>query len=315
MAVPPQPDDRPAIGILLMLGFCGLAPLADAVAKLLGDRMDVGQLVLIRFLAQMVLLGPIVLHLGRFEWPTGRILRLTMVRTVLHIIGIGTMFLALRYLPLADAIAIAFVMPFILLILGHFVLHETVGRRRIIACFVGFLGTLMVIQPSFANVGWPALLPLVVAVVFALFILVTRSVAKEIDPLNLQTVSGIFALALLVPVILIASVSGIPGLRLSQPEASDWGLVIALGALGTIGHLLMTWSLRFAPSATLAPMQYLEIPFAALIGWLIFRDFPNGLAFAGIVLTIAAGIYVLMRERAINRSATQAQGPAPPVAE
>ena len=63
----------------------------------------------------------------------------------------------------------------------------------------------------------------------------------------------------------------------------------------------MTWSLRFAPSATLAPMQYLEIPVAALVGWLVFRDFPDGLALFGISITISAGLYILFREQKISR--------------
>jgi drug/metabolite transporter (DMT)-like permease len=74
--------------------------------------------------------------------------------------GIALMFASLRYLPLADAVAIAFVMPFIMLLLGWFYLGEEVGPRRLGACAVGFIGTLMVVQPSFAEVGWPALLPL-----------------------------------------------------------------------------------------------------------------------------------------------------------
>ena len=82
----------------------------------------------------------------------------------------------------------------------------------------------------------------------------------------------------------------------------NW-LLIAIGVLGTVAHLLMTWSLRYAPSATLAPMQYLEIPVATLIGWVIFSDLPDGLAAVGIVITIAAGLYVILRERASARSA------------
>ena len=62
-----------------------------------------------------------------------------------------------------------------------------------------------------------------------------------------------------------------------------------MGAVGTVAHLVMTWSLRFAPASTLAPMQYLEIPFATLIGWIIFRDLPDGLAAAGILVTIVDG--------------------------
>ncbi len=314
MSAPVHTADRPVLGILLMLGFCALAPLADAVAKILGARMDLGLLVLIRFIAQLVILGPVVLFFGRMIWPRGRLFWLMALRTVFHIVGIGTMFVSLRYLPLADAIAIAFVMPFILLILGHFLLGEVVGPRRIAACAVGFVGTMMVVQPSFVEVGWPALLPLIVAVDFALFILVTRMVAKEIEPLTLQAVSGLMALALLVPLLLVTTAFDLPDLRLSLPAGADLPLVVALGALGTFGHLLMTWSLRFAPSVTLAPMQYLEIPFAALFGWLIFREFPNGLALLGICVTIGAGLYILVRERAVSRRSLQAP-PAAPRAE
>ena len=68
----------------------------------------------------------------------------------------------------------------------------------------------------------------------------------------------------------------------------------------------MTWSLRFAPSATLAPMQYLEIPVATIIGFLIFADLPNGLAAIGIVITILAGLYVVYREHRVESRAETA---------
>jgi drug/metabolite transporter (DMT)-like permease len=223
------------------------------------------------------------------------------------------MFLSLRYLPLADAVAIAFVMPFIMLLLGRFVLDEEVGLRRLLACAVGFMGTLLVVQPSFAAVGPPALLPLVVAVVFAFFMLVTRKLAKATDPVSLQVVSGLMASALLIPLVLVASRFDWPGLTPVVPSSRAVVLLLMLGALGTLAHLLMTWSLRFAPSATLAPMQYLEIPFATLIGWLVFRDFPNGLALVGIAVTMAAGLYIVARERAVSRQSVP-QSPHPDTA-
>lgn len=306
--------DRPVLGILLMLGFCVLAPLGDSIAKLLGDTIGVGQLVTVRFALQVAILAPIVWLTGKSLTMTGRIFRLTAIRTILHILGIGMMFLSLRYLPLADAVAIAFVMPFIILILGHFVLGEEVGNRRIIACCVGFIGTLFVIQPSFAEVGWPALLPLGVALDFALFMLVTRQVAKDVDPISLQAVSGVMAMIVLLPILAVFKPFNVPSLAITQPTLNEWALLIALGTIGTFAHLLMTWSLRFAPSATLAPMQYLEIPVAAVLGWLIFRDFPNGLALIGISITISAGLYILAREQRLNRSETRSQPPAPPAA-
>ncbi|MEE4345295.1 MAG: DMT family transporter [Paracoccaceae bacterium] len=300
-----HPPDRPLLGILLMLGFCAVAPLADAVAKILGETVPLMMAVFARFAVQALLLVPLVVATGRVWRLRGRILRLVVLRTALHIAGITLMFSALKYLPLADAIAIAFVMPFVLLLLGHTILGEEVGPRRLIACIVGFLGTLLVIQPSFAEVGWPALLPVGVAVVFAAFILVTRLVARETDPIGLQAVSGVMASAVLLPVLLILGDSGPEAMRLMMPDGRDWALLIGVGILGTLGHLLMTWSLRFAPASTLAPMQYLEIPFATLIGWLIWRDLPDGLAAIGIAITVASGLYIVMRERNLSRAAAR----------
>lgn len=295
-------QDRPVFGIFLMLGFCVLAPLGDAMAKLLGETTPLGLLVTVRFAVQALILIPLVVMTGRPWRMRGRILRLTVIRTLLHIIGITAMFSALQFLPLADAIAIAFVMPFIMLLLGRYVLGEEVGARRLVACIVGFIGTLLVIQPSFSEVGAPALLPLIVAVVFALFMLVTRQIAKETDPVSLQAVSGVLATVVLAPVLMIGTPLGIWDLSAALPAPDMNWLLIAIGALGTVAHLLMTWSLRYAPSATLAPMQYLEIPVATLIGWVIFIDLPDGPAAIGIMITVAAGLYVILRERATART-------------
>ncbi len=291
--------DQPVTGILLMIGFCVLAPLGDALAKVLGETIPLGQLVLTRFAAQAVLLLPIVWWVGGTLWISRRLFRLTLFRAVLHIIGIGAMFSALRFLPLADALAIAFVMPFFSLLLGKYVLDEEVGIRRLSACCVGFIGTLLVIQPSFAAVGAPALLPLVVAVSFSLFMLVTRHIAKEMDPISLQATSGVIASVILSLIFIAVPGDSVEALKVVAPEQGEWVLLLLVGTIGTLAHLLMTWSLRFAPSATVAPMQYLEIPFATLIGWLIFKDLPNGLAALGIIITMAAGLYIIFRERAL----------------
>lgn len=294
--------DRPLLGILLMIGFCALAPLGDAMAKLLGESIPLGQLLFARFVAQVALLLPVIWWLGGTLRMPRRLFKLTVFRAILHIIGIGAMFSALRYLPLADALAIAFVMPFFSLLLGKFLLKEEVGSRRLYACCVGFVGTLLVIQPSFAAVGAPALLPLVVAVAFALFMVVTRHVAKELDPIALQTVSGSIASLILAGLFAVTWGTDIAALQIVTPNRWEWTLLVTVGVIGTVAHLLMTWSLRFAPSATVAPMQYLEIPFATVIGWLIFKDLPNGLAAIGIAITMAAGLYIVYRERITSQA-------------
>ncbi len=290
--------DRPLFGILLMICFCLLAPMGDAIAKLLGDTIPLGQLLIVRFAAQSILLLPFIFWANTSLMMSRRVFWLILLRTFLHIIGIGAMFTSLRFLPLADALAIAFVMPFIMLMLGRYVLGEEVGPRRIIACMVGFSGTLLVIQPSFNAVGAPALLPLVVAVTFALFMLVTRMVAKEINPVNLQAVNGVMATIILSIVYLTTIGRDYAVLEIVIPNVTDGLLLVAIGIIGTLAHLLMTWSLRFAPSATVAPVQYIEIPVATFIGWLIFTDLPNGLAAIGIAITMAAGLYIVFKERA-----------------
>ncbi len=303
--------DRPLLGILLMTGFCVLAPLGDSLGKIVIAGNALILVITARFVVQPVLLIPILWAAGGSLRMPRRALWLTALRTVLHIIGIGCMVLALRFLPLADAIAIAFVMPFIMLLLGWFVLGEEVGSRRLAACAVGFIGTLLVVKPSFSEVGAPALLPLVVAVAFALFMLVTRTMAKETGAIQLQAVSGLMATSVLVPTVWLLDGTGLPDLDVAWPDTETLWLLLAMGIVGTVAHLMMTWSLRYAPSATLAPMQYLEIPFATAIGFLIFRDLPDGLAALGIAITVGAGLFIVFRERALNRSLPSAPVPQP----
>lgn len=289
--------DRPLVGVSLMIGFCVIAPLSDAVAKILGDTIPLMQLLVVRFAAQFVLLLPVIGITGASMAMTPRVFWLTGLRTVLHVVGIAALFTALRYLPLADAVAITFVMPFIILILGRFVLGEEVGPRRLSACMAGFAGTLLVVQPSFINVGWPALLPLAGALAFAFYMLVSRQIAKDADPLALQAVGGMLATPVLAFVLWLGFDSGVEMMGFKWPDLRETALLAAIGLLGTSAHLVMTWSLRFAPSATLAPIQYLEIPFATLVGWMVFHDLPDAMAALGIAITMSAGLYIIYRER------------------
>lgn len=287
----PAPD-RPLAGMGLMLLFCALAPLGDSIAKLLGDLVPLAILLLARFGVQALLLAPFSLRtrppLSRRSW------RLLAQRTLLHIVGIGMMFTALRYLPVADAVAIAFVMPFMMLLLGKYVLGEEIGPRRIAACAMGFVGTLLVVQPSFVEVGWPALLPVGVALCFALFMLTTRQLTRDVDPVQMQAISGVMATGVLGLALLLWAEP--LGTRTFWPSSTTLALMGVLGVVGTAAHLAMTWALRLAPAATLAPMQYIEIPFATALGWWIFRDLPNGLAMVGIAITVATGLYIVWRE-------------------
>jgi drug/metabolite transporter (DMT)-like permease len=311
--------DRPTLGIALMLLFCLLAPLADALAKMLGDSVPLLQVVAVRFVAQAALLAPVVLALGGALRVPRRLWPVVVLRTLLHVAGISLMFLGLRVLPLADAIAIAYLMPFIVLLAGGLILDEVVGWSRALACAAGFAGTLMVLQPAFRDVGAPALLPLGVAVAFAAFMLLTRQVARAMAPLELQAINGLIGSALLVPVAVMAEGTGLPELDPVAPDPRALVLLVGIGVIGTVAHLALTWSLRFAPAATVAPMQYLEIPFAVVLGLALFGELPGLLSLAGITVVMASGLYIILREqrlaaRAARPGAPPLQPPGPPAA-
>lgn len=296
--------DRPIIGIVFMLGFCIFAPMGDAAAKSIALTTPLLVLLLARYLTQWLLPLPLIMISGRSLKMTPKVARIVLARSVVHIAGVAVMFTAYRYLPLADALAIAFVYPFIMLVMGKFFLGEQVGIRRLGACTVGFLGTLLIIQPSFAAVGPPALLPLLVAFLFALLVLLTRQIAKDYDPVCLQSASGLVSAVILLAAWAATRHLQVFDLQFIMPTASQAVTLVLIGVFGTLAHLGMTYAVRFAPSATLAPMQYVELPIATALGWMMFNELPNGLAALGITITIFCGLAVIYFEhQALARTA------------
>ena len=293
--------DRTLSGVALMLGFCVTAPLLDVAAKLASDSVPVGQITTARFLVQCLLMAPFVLamglslHVARGQW-------LALVsRAAFLLVSTFCFIAAIRVMPLADALAIVFLAPFIVLLVGKFYLGEDVGPRRVGAAMVGFLGVLCVIQPSFAAFGAVALFPLGTAVGFAFYILVTRGLSRRMHPVTLQFHTGLIASLLCLPVMILSEGSGSAMLDPVWPVGINWLWLFGVGFFATLSHMMMTYALSLAPSATLAPLQYLELPVATFLGYWVFRDFPNALALTGIVIIIGAGLYMIHRERVTAR--------------
>ena len=287
-----MPKDNTRLGLLMMIGFCILAPASDAFAKILGDGIPVLQVVIARFMVQLLLIRRSLWARRQDTWMRGDRVGLVILRSALLLLAVTFLFLSLRYLPLADAIAIAYVMPFLVLGVG-WLTGDRASPLALGLCLLGFVGTLMVVQPSFSEIGWPALLPITVAIFFTGFMFITRKISKYIDPIDLQAANGICAMAILLPIAIFGQAMEIPILTIVSVSNIELLYLFGVGILGTLAHLMMTWALRFASAPTVAPIQYLEIPFATLYGWLIFKDFPNGLAALGIVITITAGLLVL----------------------
>ena len=295
-----------------MLGFCVTAPLLDVAAKLASSSVPVGQITAARFIVQCALMAPVVLIMGlslrvaRGQW-------LALIFRAALLLGSTFCFIAaIRVMPLADALAIVFVAPFIVLLVGKFSLGEDVGPRRVGAALVGFVGVLFVIQPSFAAFGAVALFPLGTAMGFAFYILVTRGLSRKMHPVTLQFHTGLIASVMCLPVLGLAEGTGHDLLDSVWPEGLVWLYLLGVGFFATLSHMMMTYALSLAPSATLAPLQYLELPVATLLGYLVFSDFPNRLTLTGIAIIIGAGLYMIHRERVTARQLVT-QRAAPPI--
>ena len=202
-------QDNNRLGLFLMIGFCVLAPASDALVKILGDGIPLLQVVIARFITQLLLVRRNLWTSRHDTWMRADRIGYVILRSVLHLVAISFFFLSLRYLPLADAIAIAYVLPFLILGVG-WMTGDRASPLSLGLCLLGFIGTLMVVQPSFAEVGWPGLLPLVVAVLFTGFMFITRKISKHIDPIDLQAANGVCVMVILLPIAAFGSALDIP---------------------------------------------------------------------------------------------------------
>jgi drug/metabolite transporter (DMT)-like permease len=290
--------DRVLLGIALMLAFCVLAPLLDVAAKLAAEGgVPVGQITTARFIVQGALMLPVVLIM-RLSWVVSRrIAIMVTLRAIWLILSTYSFVSGIAVMPLADALAIAFIEPFILLILGAYIFGDHVGPRRIGACVVGFCGALLVIQPSIAIFGWVALWPLGTAFFFAFYMLTTRAISAHIHPVTMQMHTSLAGAAICIPLLWAFNGSGIPDLDAVMPQGILWLWLIGVGFWAAVSHICMTYALKFAPSATIAPLHYFEIVIAVALGYAIFSDFPNTMTWAGIAVIVASGLYLIHRER------------------
>lgn len=298
----PVPADRILLGIVLMLVFCIVAPLIDVASKFAVQSVSTGTVTLGRFLVQGALMAPLVLAMRLPARLDGRTLGLTLFRAVAAIGSTFCFVAAVRVMPIADALAIAFVSPFMLLLMGRFLLKEQVGPRRIAAALVGFGGTVLVIQPSFANFGATALLPVASAFCFALYMLVTRQLSRRQHPVAMQFHTAVAASLLCLPLLGLGTITGLTPITFGLPQGAIWFACLGVGVAATVSHLAMTYALSFAPSSTLAPLNYLEIVNSVLFGFLFFADFPAGMTWTGIAVIVASGLYVIHRERVASRA-------------
>lgn len=293
-------------GMIFMVLAMLMLPGIDALAKLVSGSVSAGQTAWARFFFQIILLAPAIVWQGGLSQSGLIFNRALLFNRALwahaargFLIALATLlfFAALKVMPLADAIAVFFVQPFIVTLLAALILGEAFGWRRMVAIAIGFGGALLIIKPSYEAFGLTALLPVGTAISFAFYVILTRWLVQTASPLSMQFLAGVFGLITMTIALAFGDAYEVTVLTPTWPGTTEWQLLALLGVIATTGHILVVMAYSGAPVATLAPFQYLEIVSSATLGFLLFNDLPDLLTWVGIFIIVSSGMFVFYRER------------------
>ena len=287
-----------AQAMLMMIVAMLALPGIDAIAKWLAGSISSGQVTWFRFFFQILLMAPLLLR-TRGPWLT-RNLWLHAARGSLIACATLLFFSGLAWLPMADAIAIFFIEPLLVTLLSALFFREAIHWRRISAISVGFAGAMIIIRPSFAEVGLAALYPVGAATCFSFYIVLTRKLVSNEDPIRLQFFAGVFGCLVMSLALGYGNASDIGILDAVWPTRQQWLLLACLGVIATACHLLVTYAYRLASIGILAPFQYVEIIGATVLGLVVFGDFPDAITWLGIAIIVGSGLYVFHRESKLS---------------
>ena len=277
-------------GIGLMAAGIFLFAVNDTMGKWLVATYSVGQVLLIRSLAALGLLTPFIWR-DRTTFAHAPRWGMQAVRAVLATAEVGLFYWAVSYMPLADVMAYYLAGPiFVTAIAGAF-LGEPIGWRRWAAVAVGFLGVIVCLRPGSAALSWPALIALSGSFTFSLSMIATRTLRGTSDTVLVvaQTVAALVLGAVLSPFTWVA------------PSVRDLVLLGLLGIVSMVAHVCVNRSLKLAPASTVVPYQYTTIVWAVVFGYAVFGDVPDVAMLIGAAIIIAAGLFILARERVVSR--------------
>jgi drug/metabolite transporter (DMT)-like permease len=286
-------------GVGLMLAGVFMFSFGDALGKFIVSTYSVGQLLVLRAGASLVLLSPLIWHhraaFQRLERPW-----LQLGRVMLSTLEVAAFFLAVVYLPLADVITYYLACPIFVTALSAVFLRERVGWRRWSAVLAGFCGVLIALQPSAQTITWPALIALGGSLSFAVLMLITRSLRSTPD---IVLASSQFVGTLAFGAVL-APFGWVP------PSLQSLGFFAAAGWISVCALFCVNRSLKLAPASSVVPYQYSMIIWAVMLGYLVFGDVPSIATVLGAAIIIAAGLYIFLREQALGRGDTAVSPPA-----
>ncbi|MCP5152537.1 MAG: DMT family transporter [Ectothiorhodospiraceae bacterium] len=275
------------LGIGLLVASIGLIACSDAIAKAMTASVPVTQIALVQ--ATVMVTGVPLLARERRLLSLVRTRRpwLQLVRSACHL-GSGLCFYtAVKYLPLAETIAIIFVGPLLVTVLAALVLREHVGPRRWTACLVGLAGAMVVVRPGADGLGWVALYPLAATTLHAVYVVCTRALAPTEHTATMLTYSAlpsVVVLGLAAPWFWVA------------PGAVGWVALVGIGVIACVSVVLAIRAYALAPASLLAPYSYVEIVFGSVLGLVLFGDVPDAMTVLGAGIIVASGLYVYHRE-------------------
>ncbi len=235
---------------------------------------------------------------GRASFHTEH-LNYQVLRGLLLVASSSLAFLSLRFMPVSEYTAVVMITPIVITLMAAHTLKERVSGLRWALVCGGFLGVLIIVRPSRADFSWALLLPLMLVATNSAFQLLTSKLARSENPLTMQLYTGWVGFA-------VSSIA-VPFVWASLPAGMWWAL-LAVGLMGSAGHLLFIFAYAHAPAATLTPYLYAQIGFAMLFGWVAFAYVPDTASLMGMGLIAACGAlsaWLTMRE---SRAAAQ---PAP----
>jgi drug/metabolite transporter (DMT)-like permease len=293
-------DERPArlAGVALMLVSVFMFAFGDTLGKYIVATYSVGQLMLLRACAALMLLTP---SMWRQRHEFRRLDRpwLQLLRMILSTFEIAAFFLATVYLPLADVVTYYLATPIFVTALSSIFLREQVGWRRWSAILIGFCGVLIALRPSAQSISWPAMIALAGSLAFSCSLLTTRLLRATPDIVlaSAQFVAG------LVFGLVIAPIGWV------TPTWGSLGLFFAAGAISVCALLCVNRSLKLAPASTVIPYQYTMILWAVMFGYVVFGDVPSFPMALGAIIIIGAGLYIFLREQQLGRGETTVNPP------
>jgi drug/metabolite transporter (DMT)-like permease len=207
-------------------------------------------------------------------------------------------FLGVMAMPLASATAIQFTSPIITALLSPFVLKERPPRAVWAATLLAFVGVLVVLRPNLLALGPVALYPVGGAFGMSWLMMFNRKAAGDAPILVMQLLLAVFAAPLLVLAAALLHLTGDPHFALPPPTMSVVAKCLAVAFFATTGHSLIYTAVLRATAATVAPMTYVQLLVAALLGWIFFANRPDAPTFAGAALIIAGGLLLWRAQKA-----------------